>query len=87
MEITDEVNAIPKARIEIKPADVKRVKPFPPGSRIVIVLRGTVTEQFLRKLQSEKELSAADITVEVKEFSIRASGDNDIYKLFEDDEL
>jgi hypothetical protein len=86
-EVTAPQNILPKARIDVKTEDVKKVQKFKPGQRVKILLTGTVKEANFRREDSEKEQNVGDLLIEVKEMQMRTSAENDIYELFEDEDL
>jgi len=86
-EATDPQVLIPKASVEVKREDVKKLAKFKPGARLKVLLVGVLVETHLVKAEPESEQKVGDFVLEVKEMQISPAADNEIAELFADEDL
>ena len=85
IETTAEQVYIPIAHIEVKREDMKKVDKLKAGSRVKVLIKGTLTSMAERKASGESESRLGDLTIEVKEMLVDKSADADISDLFDDE--
>lgn len=85
-EVTDAKVLIPKAQVEVKREDWKKIKKYKPGAQLRVVLIGEVRDVFATKADGGDKEVFADFTLEVEEMRITEAPKNEIAKLFEDED-